>query len=299
MDLHDLHCFEAIATLGNMSRAAEVLGRTQPALTKCVQRLESEVGSKLFHRQGRGLVLSESGAVLLASADRIRREAAEAKRHIADLSKGAAGLVRIGAGAPIIGQLLPEVLPEVLAQSPAATFQVTMGAAAALAHALRQGELDLWIGAASRPPDPALAWQALWEEQSVIVARHGHRLARRGLRLADLAGAGWALPPAGVESRRWLEEQLAGHGLPAPRIVIETNLAPAQPRLIAATDLLSIVSRRALRSPEVGTLLAALPLRGTMLTRPYGFYLRKDAYLSPAARKFIDVLTRHAREPLA
>lgn len=297
MDLHDLRCFEVIATLGNMSRAAELLGRTQPALTKCIHRLEGEIGGRLFHRRGRGLELSESGAVLLASADRIRREAAEARRHIADLSEGTAGLVRVGAGAPIMGQMLPDVLPEVLARSPGATFQVVLDTGAALAHALRQGELDIWIGPLSNPLDPALSWRMLWEEQSVVVARHGHRLARPGLRLADLVNADWALPASGVDTRRWLEQLLARHGLPAPRVVIETNLAPAQPRLIAATDLLSIVSRRALRSPEVGSLLAPLPLEGVVLTRPYGLHLRKEAYLSPAACKFIDVLVRHVREP--
>jgi DNA-binding transcriptional LysR family regulator len=54
MDLRDLAYFEVIADLGHMGRAADKLGRTQPALTKCIQRLEELVGADLFERTGRG-----------------------------------------------------------------------------------------------------------------------------------------------------------------------------------------------------------------------------------------------------
>lgn len=54
MDLRDLAYFEVIADLGHMGRAADKLGRTQPALTKCIQRLEELVGADLFEWTGRG-----------------------------------------------------------------------------------------------------------------------------------------------------------------------------------------------------------------------------------------------------
>lgn len=55
MELRDLHYFEVIATIGHIGRAAEKLGRTQPALSKSVRRLETEVGTRLLVKSGRGV----------------------------------------------------------------------------------------------------------------------------------------------------------------------------------------------------------------------------------------------------
>src|SRR5690242_4165693 len=108
MDVRDLAYFETIATTGHLGRAAEQLGRTQPALTKCIRRLESSVGSELFVRAGRRLKLTEVGEVLLSRASRLRSAMDEALREVTDLAKGVAGHVRIGAGATMAHHLLPQ-----------------------------------------------------------------------------------------------------------------------------------------------------------------------------------------------
>src|SRR6476469_4587157 len=74
MDFRDLKYFEAIADEGHLGRAAERLYRTQPALTKCIDRLEEELGAKLFERAGRGLRLTGVGEVLLARTRQMSKE---------------------------------------------------------------------------------------------------------------------------------------------------------------------------------------------------------------------------------
>jgi DNA-binding transcriptional LysR family regulator len=63
MDLRDLRCFETIAELQHVGRAATKLNRTQPALTSCVPRLEEDCGTELFERAGRGIRLTAAGYV--------------------------------------------------------------------------------------------------------------------------------------------------------------------------------------------------------------------------------------------
>ena len=65
MDLRDLAYFETIAELGHIGRAADRLGRSQPALTKSIQRLEQSLGASLFQRDGRRIRLTPAGELML------------------------------------------------------------------------------------------------------------------------------------------------------------------------------------------------------------------------------------------
>lgn len=295
MDLQDLENFKLIASLGHMSQAAERLGRSQPALTKCVRRLEAEFGSRLFRRKGRLLELTETGRALMAGAERIRRTVDEARRQVSDLETGKAGAVRLGIGAPVLDLVLPQALSEVLRDAPGASFELSVGAGDVLHTALERGELDIRIGPIGDRPEPGFEYRFLRHEETVIAARRGHALARRNIALKDLAGAGWALPRATVGSRIWLEALLADAGMPPPRVVIETNLIHVQPGLIAATELLTVIARRSLELGDIGRRLVELPLPRSVLRRRFGICWRKDAYLSQAAQNLIEALLRQEK----
>ncbi|VCU71355.1 HTH-type transcriptional regulator GbpR [Pigmentiphaga humi] len=299
MNLADLYMFERIAELGTLSLAARTVGRTQPALTKCVDRLEAEFGAPLLQRSGRLLRLTESGQVLLASAKRMRLASAQAKQQIADLASGHVGAVRIGIGAPALEHLLPGVTAQLLRQTPGATLELSIGTSDMLDTALRQGDIDVRIGPAPTVLDGSLEYRFLWQEESVIAARRGHALVRRGVTVADLGDAGWALPEHSIPPREWLYELLHRHGLPPPRVVIKASLIQIQPLLIAATDLLTVVSRRSLEATTIGTQLAEVPLKDTVFKRDFGVCWLRDTYLSPATRILLDILQETAARPAA
>src|SRR5690242_20057127 len=111
MDIRDLNYFEIIATVGHLGRAAERIGRSQPALSKCIDRLEAGIGAKLFTHMGRGLQLTEVGSVLLEEAVAMRQAMEAASRRLTDHIRGAAGHIRLGAGPAAAEDLLPRVLP--------------------------------------------------------------------------------------------------------------------------------------------------------------------------------------------
>jgi len=71
LDLRQLRCFVAVAEAGHVTRAAERLGMAQPSLSERIKALEQQLGLLLFHRRARGVVLTESGQVLLAEAQAI------------------------------------------------------------------------------------------------------------------------------------------------------------------------------------------------------------------------------------
>src|SRR5260221_12724214 len=105
MDLVELHIFKTVAELGGITRAATALHRVQSNVTTRVKQLEERLGAKLFHRQGRKLVLSSEGRLLLTYADRLLRLSTEAQAAM----KGHAphGLFRLGSLASTAAARLP------------------------------------------------------------------------------------------------------------------------------------------------------------------------------------------------
>ena len=253
MDLRDLAYFEVIADLGHMGRAAERLGRTQPALTKCIQRLEEAVGTDLFERTGRGITLTPVGDILLQRARRMRSAMEECLREVSDFAVGSAGHVRIGCGATMGEFLLPQICRALIGNSPGVTIEVQIAMSGVVREGLRSKALDLAIG-----PDPCerrrrASRARLSELTRWSSSRHaGITLCGRPLSIHDLVASKWVLPARTVAMRQWLDKVFEAHGLPEPTVQIETNSITTLPKLIADTALLSFTSTRNLRPDRLG-----------------------------------------------
>jgi DNA-binding transcriptional LysR family regulator len=295
MDLRDLAYFEVIADLGHMGRAAERLGRTQPALTKCIQRLEDAVGAELFERTGRGIALTRVGQVLLTRARRMRSVMEESLREVSDFAAGSAGLVRIGCGATMGEYLLPQVCRALIEDSPEVTIEVHVAMSGVTRTALRDKALDLAIGPILPTDADEFAQEAFGIDEVVVVAARGHPLCGRPLEIGDLASSRWVLPARTVAMRQWLDNVFEAHGLPQPSVQIETNSITTLPKLIADTALLSFTSTRNLRPGRLGDQLARLQIDATTMRRPLGVVARKEGYLSPAAQRVVTLLRNQGR----
>ena len=146
MELRDLAYFETIATVGHLGRAAEKLGRTQPALSKSIRRLEEEIGAALFRRAGRGITLTETGHALLNRARAIRQSVDESVREVGEMARGLTGTIRIGCGATTAEYILPTVTAKLLQEAPNIRMDVMIGMNDVLRGALSDGRLDMAVG---------------------------------------------------------------------------------------------------------------------------------------------------------
>lgn len=298
MDPRDLAYFEAIAEAGHLGRAAERLGRTQPALTKAVQRLEAAIGAELIRRTGRGLVLTEVGRVLLARARQIRAALDDALREVGDLSAGLAGHIRLGAGATMAEYLLPGVCSALIAAAPEVTVEIRIGMSDVLRTALRAGELDVLVGPVLGGEEQEFSTAVFGTDEVVVVAPRGHPLLGRPVTVRDLAAYRWVLPTRAVAMRQWLDRVFEAHGLMGPRVQIETNSILLLPRLIAETDLLSFTSTRNLRGGRVGSHLEALVIEETTMRRNLGLVHGRGGALSPIAARLVALLREHSAREL-
>jgi DNA-binding transcriptional LysR family regulator len=291
MDVRDLGYFITIAETGHLGRAADILGRTQPALTKCIQRLESATRSELFIRTARGLDLTPVGEVLLVRARRLRSAMDEALREVTDFARGTIGHVRIGAGATMAEYLLPKVCSSLIASAPGVTTEILIGMSDVLRQALRAGTIDVLVGPILAGEEQEFATTIFGADEVVVVAPRNHPLCDRRVTIEDVAQYKWVLPGEAVAMRQWLERLFQANGLLGPQVQIEANSILFLPRLIAETSLLSYTSTRNLRPDRVGSHLQRLDIDVTTMRRHLGLAYRKDNYMSPAGMRFIELLT--------
>lgn len=287
-NLRDLKFFETVATLGNVSRAAEVLGRSQPAITKCIRRLESAVGERLIERDAQGVALTPSGLLLLERARPLLQHASQVQQELRAFSTGATGHVRIGSGLSTAAHVLPQICAQLLSQS-GIQFEVLLGTNIGMRRELREGRIDLLLGLL--PPESDLRTVPLVDDVVGPAVRAGHPLAGgQAPSAADLMAWSWAMPTQDIPSRQWWDRRLQALQLAPPPIQMQSNSPALLLGIARIHDAIVFTSHRML--PEG---LVALPVQELAMVRKFGVALRKEGYQSPAMRRTVQLLVDHGQ----
>lgn len=295
MDLRDIEYFAVIAEHCHLGRAAEVLGLGQPALSMSLRRLEKSAQAKLVKRTPKGVELTSVGFALLAHVRRLRLARDDLAHEIADLAHARAGDLRIGASPANAESLLPEVCSALLRDAAKVNLTVIVRDNDALVPALQKGELDFVVIHARQQSYPDIEQDLLWEDEFVVYCSARHRLAKRkSLMLGDLAQMRWASTRAGAVS--WLQRTFEERGLPPPYLTLVSDSVALRLRTVASSDLLGIASKQVVRTAASHLRLVILPVKDRNWIRPAAVAYRKDAYLSPAAKRFIEILKTTAKE---
>ncbi len=184
MEMHQLRYFVTVARTGNFSRAAEQCHVAQPSLSQQIQKLEIELGQRLFLRLGRRTQLTKAGKTLLGRAMRVLEEVDAARREVGEAEEDVRGCVTLGILPTVAPYLLPRVVAAFLERFPAAEARVLEEQSAALARRLSACEVDLVL---STPIHDMrrVAGETLCEEELLVALPAGHRLARKKRLQAD------------------------------------------------------------------------------------------------------------------
>lgn len=170
----------AIGEYGTFGRAAAALGMTQPALSRSVQGLEEEVGTRLFERSKRGVTLTDEGRLLIRRAREVVQSADELVREVGSRRVPGAGQVTLGTG-PFPGEVIvPPAVSRFVAAYPLVRVRVLVRDWDELLHRLRMRELDLFVAEISTlEGERDLDIEPLSAHSLHLVARRGHPLMRR------------------------------------------------------------------------------------------------------------------------
>jgi LysR family hydrogen peroxide-inducible transcriptional activator len=186
MEFHQLRDFVAVASTGNFGLAAHRCHLAQPSLTKAVQRLETEVGEKLFLRSKRRTVLTSAGDVLYRHALRILNEVEQATRELAETNGLRRGSVKIGVLPTISPYFLPRVLAQFTQKFPFLELVVIEDRTADLLKLVDVADLDMAL--VSLPiSQHGFEKETLFEEELLLTVPSKHPLAIKDkIELGDL-----------------------------------------------------------------------------------------------------------------
>ena len=236
MELTPLRYFVAIAAERHMTRAAQRLGVTQPALSAALKRLEAEVGAELFHRTAKGVELTGAGRVFLEHADDVIRRAEESVRAVRQLAGLERGSIAVGGGATATGYLLPAVVGQFRKQHAGIRFSVREAASRTVAEAVLGGSLDLGIVTvpAEVPGGADLMEVASLEDELLLIVPPGHRLSgRKSFRWRDLEDEHFIGFEAGTAVRSVIDDAATEAGV-ALDVVMELRSIEAIKQMVRA-----------------------------------------------------------------
>lgn len=145
MNLEQLEAFIHVAELSSFTRASAILGRTQPALSRLVRQLEVDVRQNLLRRNGRGVVLTEAGKVLLEHSKGILHQVDGARNALKNLQGTLDGNFKIGLAPSVARFATLALVRSFQAQFPQANVSVSEGLSSYLAEWLAMGRIDAAI----------------------------------------------------------------------------------------------------------------------------------------------------------
>ncbi len=294
MELRQLETFVRAAEQKSFTQAAELLYLTQPAVTRQIAALESELKTRLFDRLGRTVELTAAGITLYRYATEMLRLSREAERAVGDVVMGTAGRLAIGANSTTATYLLPPLLRRFREEFPGVELSVHTGVSARVVEMVLTNEVDIGL-ATGVEEAPSLIVLPLSEYGTSIVVYPDHPLAEKaqnntGVHATELAGSPLILMEAGTNLRTYVDRLLAAAGV-VERITMELDSVEAIKKMIEARlgiSLLPLVSVSA--EVEAGRLIA-LPLADEPNShRRIAALHRNDKYLTAALKAFLHLL---------
>jgi len=298
--LSDLRLLTSIIEAGSMSKAAQRLATTQPAISRAIADLERLLGVRLLDREPHGIVPTPFGRALLKRSITVFDEIRSGLRELKFLADPTAGKVRVAAPLALSTGFVAEVIHRLNRRYPGIACHITTGEYAAVLPLLEQRQVDLAITfiTSDFPHDFVDTEYLLPTEPLVVVASAKNSWTRRrGFTLADLVNEPWAFAPQtqqGVSSADVF--RAAGLDPPSPKAVAVS--IPARLALVARGRFLTITFKPLLPFAGAGLAIKPLPVSLSPLNwARVGIVTLKNRTLAPVAQLFVDC-AREVAKPL-
>lgn len=284
MEWHQLQYFRLVAQLQHISRAAEQLSLSQPALSRSIAKLEEELGTPLFERQGKRILLNRPGKVFLEHVERALQEITEGKQAIQDLLDPDHGEVALAFLHSLGTHFVPGLVGSFRSSYPHVEFKLFQNSAMHLLGLLEAGKIDLLLSSPIVAGN-GIEWSPLFTEDLFVIVPRSHRLADRShISLGEIA----ADPIISFKKEyvlRVIADQLFAKVSANPAITFEGDEIMTVAGLVEAKLGVAII-------PRVSGLdkanIVFLPIAEPCSQRTIGIAWGKNRYLSPAATKFRD-----------
>jgi DNA-binding transcriptional LysR family regulator len=287
MDINQLEVLVAVAQEKSFSRAAELLNRTQPAISQAIRRLEIEVGEQLFDRSSKDGTLTAAGIILLEYAKQmlnLRRDAQSAVRDLRGLN---VGKVTLSANEHTVFALLP-IITLFRKQHSNLKVEVRRGVASRIPTEVLAREVEL--GAISfKPEDEAVkAVSVVLDELVLIVAPTHHLASQKNVSIRNLGQEIFVAHNAVSPYRAKVLQTFEKYRTPV-NIAIELPSLEAIKRLVEQNVGVALVPKLTAQAEIERNQLIALSVKEMRLERRLHLIYRRNSTLSHAAQAFLQI----------
>ena len=271
-----LESFVEVARAGNVSRAAEALFLTQPAITARLRSLERDLGVELFVRTHRGMRLTDAGRAFLPYAERTIATVDEGRAVMTNLREGTTGSLVIGAAPAVSTYVLPGILRQFRVTHPQVRLGVRTGHTEEVLEMVLRGEAHIGVGRPVRHTDVELI--PLFEDEMLLVVAARHPFAARGrVSLSELAGERLVLFDR-TSSYHDLTSSLFRQAGVVPASTLELDNVEAAKKMVQQGLGVALLPRMALAQELRSRSLRPVKITGAAtLRRPIVALRRKDS----------------------
>lgn len=297
MTLDQLQIFIAVAEREHVTRAADALGMAPPSVSAAVASLEREFGTKLFHRVGRGIILTEGGTLLLDEARALVNRADAVKLAMREFTGLRRGRLEIKASQTIASHFLPPRLVDFHQAYPGVALVVSIGNSTQVVEAIIRGNIELGFieGPEEELQDSCLAVEMIAPDDLVAVVSVNHPWGiMKKFTIDDLTAGKWVLREDGSGTRAAFVKALDALGIPYGSLNIAIEL-PSNEAVLAAVLAgagASILSARVCADAIKAGTLKCLPV--SLAPRAFYAVQHADHYRSRAVSALLEILRTRA-----
>jgi len=292
--LEDFRTFCTVIEQRSFTRAAGVLGISQPAVSQQIKVLEREYGTALVHRQGTEIVPTEAGNLVYEHALQMLKLYERSKQRLREQEETLAGELTIGASTGLGEYLLPRAMVAFRAAHPESMIRLQVGDSSEILERILRQRIDLGFVGITRQ-DRHLKFEPFVSDRLVLVVAADHELARRGsIGWSELLQIPLVLQQAGSGATRTLRDALQPLGVRIEdlNIVLEVGLQESTKNAVLTGCGGTIISRLGvLNELRTGTLVE-IPIAGLDLRHDFHVAYRSSWPLSRLAQAFLEEARR-------
>lgn len=292
MEWQQIQYFQVVARVQHITRAAEILSISQPALSRSIARLEEELEVPLFEREGRTIKLNHYGKLFLERADRILKEYQEVKQEIQDLLNPEYGEISFGFMPTLGTYLIPDLISSFRATYSKIDFRFKQNANDSLIKQLKSNEIDFCL-VSSIEPNTKVKWIELWKEEIFLIVPSNHRLSTyESITLNEIENEAFVLLERG-NGLRGIADQLFSESGITPNITFEGEEVHTVVAFVAAgLGVTFIPDFKGVDWDKV----SRVRIRSHKCQRVIGLAWMEGRYLSPAAKRFQQFIIDYFRK---
>ena len=292
LEVRHLRLIAAVAEVGSLTRAGDRLHVTQSALSHQLRDIESRLGTALFLRVGKRLVLTPAGERLLTSARQMLDGLERTELEIRQMGRDRAGVLRLTTECYTCYHWLPRVLTDYRRRFPGVEVRIDVDATHRPIETLLAGKIDVAL-VSSPVHDRRVVVRPVFDDEMVVVAAPQHRFATQThVNVSDMHGETLLLYPPKEESLVLNQVLLPAGAVPAR--IDEVMLTEAIIELVRANLGVAVLARWAVQPMVSAGRLVERPLTARGLHRRWSAVTPKDLANTGFVRDFIDLVAREA-----